>query len=346
MTSKTKSTALSALVVGAGRIGFSLGRDRLREQPASHAFALAGSKRVRLAGAVDIDPDRLRAWQKQFPHTNTYRDLEAALRAEQPDIVVIAVPEAAHAAVALAVFPHRPRLVILEKPVAPNLKEAAAIARAAARCRVPVSVNHERRFSLDYVRARQLLREHVIGDVHAVRAALWSGAPVWTKDAERDGACSLLHDGTHLVDTVRFLLGRDLERITVDFMRRGGRGGRVNQLFFHGTAGKDVFVELELAGNKRVFDFEIEVTGAAGRLHLGNGFFRLMRRAPSRLYSRFYSLRRDPAVTRPKKTGYFSRMVENCVDFLDGRAELVSPLAEGVKTLKTLYRVIDQLKKK
>ena len=342
---RKQSKIYHALVVGAGRIGFSLGLDRLREQPASHALALAGHPRVRLAGAVDIDPARLSAWQKQFPHTNTYRDLEAALTVEKPEIVVIAVPEAAHAAVALAVFPHRPRLVILEKPVAPNLKEAAAIVRAAARHRVPVSVNHERRFSLDYVRARDWLRDKRIGEVHAVRAALWSGAPVWTRGAERDGACSLLHDGTHLVDTVRFLLGRDLERITVDFMRRG-RGGRVDQLFFHGTAGKDVFVELELAGNKRVFDFEIEVTGAAGRLHLGNGFLRLMRRAPSRLYSGFYSLRRDPAVTRPKKTGYFSRMVENCVDFLDGRAELVSPLAEGVKTLKTLYRVIDQLKRK
>jgi predicted dehydrogenase len=332
-----------ALVVGAGRIGFSLGLDRLREQPASHAFALAAHRRVRLAGAVDIAPEKLIAWKKHFPKTNTYLELDEALAAEKPDLVVIAVPESVHTAVALQVFSFRPRLVIMEKPVAPTLKEAFAIARASARERVPVSVNHERRFSLDYVRARKLLESGAIGDIHGVRAALWSNAPVWTKSAERNGACSLLHDGTHLVDTVRFLLGRDLVRPAIDFTRRG-RTSAVSQLFFHYAAGKDIHVAMEVAGNKKAFDFEIEVTGSTGRLHIGNGFFRLMRAVPSRLYSGFTSLRRDPAVRRPGKTGYFSLMVKNCVDFLDRRAELASPLAEGIKTLEALYQVIDLLR--
>jgi predicted dehydrogenase len=335
---KRNNAVYSALIVGAGRIGFLLGRDPLREQPASHALALSANRRIRLVGTVDTNPDRLTAWKRQFPSTKTYLDLNEAMTKERPDIVVVAVPEEEHAPVALQVFPFRPRLVILEKPVAPNRKEAAAIARAAARFRVPVSVNHERRFSRDYVRARELLHNGAVGEVHGVRAALWSGAPVWTKKAKEDGACSLLHDGTHLLDTVRFLLNRDLPRPALDFTGRKG-GGTVTRLFFHYVIGKDLFVAVELAGNKKVFDFEIEAMGAAGRLHIGNGFFRLMRAAPSRLYSGFHSLRRDPRVRRPKKTGYFSLMVKNCVDFLDGRAALISPLTEGIKTLNALYDI-------
>jgi predicted dehydrogenase len=334
----TRNSHYTALLVGAGRIGFSLGLDPLREQPAAHAFALAAHRRIRLAAAMDIDPQKLGAFRKKFPGARTYTDLGAALLNETPDIVVIAVPEAAHEAVARAVCAARPRLVILEKPVAPNMKAAQAIAAAAKRYRVPVSVNHERRFSRDYIQARALLAAGALGEVHGIRGSLWSGAPVWIKGAEKTGACSLLHDGTHLVDAVRFLFGRDLPAPVIDLTRKN-RAGDIVQLCLHYSAGPKPFVQLELAGNKKVFDFEIEVTGAAGRLHVGNGFFRLMRRQPSRLYSGFYSLRRDRRVKRPEKTGYFSLMVENCVDFLDGREPLVSPLVEGMKTLAALYRI-------
>ncbi len=127
MRAKAMRDKYRAIVVGAGRIGLTLGFDRLREQPASHARALAAHPRIELAGAVDVDPKKLALWRKTYPRTATHLDLDEAMEGLRPDIVVIAVPEAAHADVAGAVFAHRPRLVILEKPVAPNLAAAEAI---------------------------------------------------------------------------------------------------------------------------------------------------------------------------------------------------------------------------
>jgi predicted dehydrogenase len=342
MKQKSKRIKYRALVVGAGRIGFSLGQDKLREQPAAHARALAENRRITLAGAVDIDARKLAAWKKTYPDTATYVNLNEAMEREKPDIVVIAVPEETHATVAASVFSHRPRLVILEKPVAPNLQEADAIRRAAQRAGVPVSVNHERRFARDYTLARDLVAHGELGALDGVRARLWSGAPVWTREAKRTGACSLLHDGTHLVDTVRFLLGAELNSPIIDFVQPG-RNDSIKRLFFHYSLKDKIMVEMELAGNKKVFDFEIELTGDRGRLYIGNGFLRLLRRAPSPFYSGFYSLKRDHKIERPPETGYFSLMVQNCLDFLDGRAPLASPLSEGLKTLTTLYRVVEAL---
>ena len=37
-------------------------------------------------------------------------------------------------------------------------------------------------------------------------------------------------------------------------------------------------------------------------------------------------------------------MIQNAVDFLDGTAELKSPLSEGIKTLKVLEEVKKQIK--
>ena len=41
------------------------------------------------------------------------------------------------------------------------------------------------------------------------------------------------------------------------------------------------------------------------------------------------------------KTGYFSGMVQNAVDFLDGRAALGSSLADGIATLRILEEMKD-----
>ena len=58
----------------------------------------------------------------------------------------------------------------------------------------------------------------------------------------------------------------------------------------------------------------------------------------------FYSLEKDLKVKRPKKTKYFSNMVKNAVDFLDGKAELKSNLLTGINTLRILEDIKNQLK--
>ena len=54
----------SAAVIGTGRIGFSLGFDRKREQPASHTMALKANCRIRIESGCDSDAARLDHWHK------------------------------------------------------------------------------------------------------------------------------------------------------------------------------------------------------------------------------------------------------------------------------------------
>ena len=52
----------TAALVGTGRIGFSLGFDKKREQPASHTMALLGNKRIKLIAAADTNEENLTEW--------------------------------------------------------------------------------------------------------------------------------------------------------------------------------------------------------------------------------------------------------------------------------------------
>ena len=55
MQNKTYSAAL----IGTGRIGYSLGLDKKREQPASHSMALNAEKRIKLVAGCDINAENL-----------------------------------------------------------------------------------------------------------------------------------------------------------------------------------------------------------------------------------------------------------------------------------------------
>ena len=88
------------------------------------------------------------------------------------DIVTIAVNENAHMKEALDAIRAKPKLVILEKPVALNLREAERIKGESDEYHVPVLINHERRFAEDFIRAKKYMEK--IGELQSIRAELCS----------------------------------------------------------------------------------------------------------------------------------------------------------------------------
>ena len=337
----------SAAVVGIGRIGWTLGYDKKREQPASHVMALKDNSRVKLIAAVDTNQEALAAFKKKNPNSKTYLSVAQLFEASRPDIVVASVNEDAHLSVALEILSRRPSLLILEKPVALNTREAARIKSAAEKFNVPVLVNHERRFASDYNAAADCLCK--IGEVQSINARLFSGMRLYDPDAEESGGYSLIHDGTHLVDIVLFLL----ERLEADAGLKGSRALLKNPIVtgvFRDAKNKKIVrelcahystklcpeVSLFMSGRSRFFGFEVDIVGTDGRICVGNGYAKFYVRKESSLYTGFYSLSRDEKIVLPKKTGFFSNMVKNAVDFLDGKTPLKSSLQNGINALRVL----------
>ncbi len=335
-----KNSKYSAVIVGTGRIGFSLGFDKKREQPASHTMALFDNNRINLIAAADTNEENLGAWKKYaLKHKSpsmTFRSSgEMYKEVTGSDIIVVAVNEDSHLEECLRAIEQKPRLVILEKPVALNMEEAEKISEAAARCSVPVMVNHERRFDRNYMAARQWITE--IGDIQTVTAELDSGLRVYGEEFEKDGTYSLLHDGTHLVDIVRFLFDVELLSPVVTGIHRDEKN-IVRNFAAHYKTEKIPEITVKMSGRSKFFEFRLEVLGTLGKLCIGNGIGELWMREESRLYTGFYSLA-PKKIKLPKKTGYFSGMVQNAVDFLDGESELVSPLEDAVRDLKVLEEI-------
>ena len=344
-------------IIGTGRIGFSLGLDKKREQPASHTMALLSNSRIRLVAGCDVDSQRLEEWGRYTKAARRYESAEGLFSGELaaagsiPDIIAVAVNEAAHHETALEAIRHHPKLLILEKPVALNSRLAEVIRHEAGRHHVPVLINHERRFAQDYNLARHLMGQ--IGEIQQVAASLHSGLRVYSAKEEETGFYSLVHDGTHLVDIVRFLLQDiELEKPVLSGVHWDEEKMLRNMTVTYSCEACPS-VQFTISGRSKFFGFEIDILGTLGRIRLGNGFFHFYQSRESKLYSGFRSLeevsgnfsyqvegrKKNGQLKKGRfagKTGYFSGMVQNAVDFLDGIAPLGSSLEEGIATLKIL----------
>ena len=357
----------TAALIGTGRIGFSLGFDKKREQPASHTMALLGNKRIRLVAAADTDEKKLADWKKFVDrhcktgtHGGDCRDnkiythddgtgnsarifssSDELYKNVNPDIITIAVNEDSHLEECLKAIKACPRLIILEKPVALNSEEAEKIRLAAEENGVPVMVNHERRFAADYNAAKNYMSK--IGTLQSVRGELYSGLRIYAKEFEADGSYSLLHDGTHLVDIIRFLLDEDLCEPMVTGIYKDEKNV-VRNFSAHYSTKKCPDISIYMSGRSRFFSFGLDILGTEGRICIGNGYAKFYRRKESKLYTGFYSLSRDRSITLPKKTRYFSSMIQNAVDFLDRTESLKSSLSDAINDLRVLEEIKEKIK--
>ena len=333
-------------LIGTGRIGFSLGFDKKREQPASHTMALKQNKRIKIIAGCDTDPEKLDQWKKYCPNVPTYSNYGHLFAACNPNIVVIAVNEDAHKEVALSAIRNKPALIILEKPVALTMQEGLEILDQAKRNNVPVMINHERRFALDYKLAKSYMNK--IGKIQSINAELCSGLRVYSKQDESTGHYSLLHDGTHLVDCVHFFLSEDtstprsiLYDTTLTSVYYDQKDSSVvRNITVHFTSDMCPSITMKISGRSKFFDFGIDILGTEGRIKIGNGFTEFYKREESKLYTGFFSLTKDESIKLPKETKYFSNMLQSAVDFLDGTSPLISTLQDGLNDLD----IIEQIK--
>ncbi|MGI5058295.1 Gfo/Idh/MocA family protein [Treponema pectinovorum] len=331
-----KKNIYTAAIIGVGRIGFSLGFDKKREQPASHTMALFNNKQIKLVAACDFEEQKLDSWKgyaKKYAQVSTFHSSEGLYQnIKDIDLITIAVNEENHEQECIRAIEYKPKLVILEKPVALNSSQAEKIADCARFFNVPVMVNHERRFDKNYLAARLWLCQ--IGEIQSVRGELDSGLRIYSKEFEKDGTYSLLHDGTHLVDIIRFLLDVELENPTLNGVFKDEKQ-IVRNFCAHYTTQKIPSIDIYMSGRSKFFEFRLEILGTLGKICIGNGFTELYLRQESSLYTGFYSLKKQ-RIKLPKKTGYFSGMVQNAVDFLDGQSELISSLEDAIIDLKVL----------
>jgi predicted dehydrogenase len=330
---KQKPQAINAAIIGLGRIASLLEEDSLREKPCTHAGAITANSDCVLVSGCDIEGERRRLFSEKWK-VPVYEDAAEMLRIHEPGILVIATHPDSHFHYCRLAAKYKVPVIICEKPLADSVREARKIARLADGSKGgPVIItNHERRYSLDYIRAKTILDEGKLGALASVRAVLYMGKNTRLID-------SLWHDGTHIADALMFLTGLVLKHRKRYGVKLSSRYGTA---WLEGTLEKEgmvIPVVLEIGAGRDHLVFEIEFSCEKGRLRVGNGVFEVWESAPSPYAEKFRSLRKTNEVFTGL-TGYFALMLQDAVAcFREPGRVPVSSAHDGLWVIKYLNSV-------
>ncbi len=158
----------------------------------AHARVLAECDEFDLVAVCDLKEDLAREFAGAFERVEPYSDLREMLERERPDVVSVVTATDSHARLTIAVAQAGVRGICCEKPVATCMAEGREMVAACRKHGAALIINHQRRMGPPLVEMRSLIEQGAIGEVYLIR-----------------GSCAgdILSDGTHLIDSIRWLAG-------------------------------------------------------------------------------------------------------------------------------------------
>jgi predicted dehydrogenase len=243
---------------------------------------LVGQKRAQALGAchlvtcADVARERAVRLAAQIPGAQVSPTWQTAVERDDVDLVIVSTVHRALAEITLAAV-NAGKHVLVEKPAACRAEDLDPIIAAAERTGVQVRVGFNHRYHPALLKARELVKGGVTGDLMYVRGRYGHGGRLgyekeWRADPEQSGGGELLDQGVHLIDLARSFLGDFVEveglahtyfwRMPVEdngFLLLQTARRQVAFLHASCTEWKNLF-SLEIYGHKA----KIDITGLGG----------------------------------------------------------------------------------
>ena len=222
-----------------------------------HAPLIAAARGLAVASVVTSSPERQAQVARDHPQARTLSSADRLWERDDHDLVVIATPNATHAALASAAIDHG-LPVVVDKPLAVTASRAEQLVAQAQRAGLLLTVFQNRRWDSDHLTLHRLLNGGYLGEVirYESRFERWRPSPKpgsWRETLPADEGGGLLLDlGSHLVDQALTLFGA----VTHVYAEVDARRGL--------PADDDVFIALRHASGTVSHLRASAVTGAPG----------------------------------------------------------------------------------
>ena len=194
---KTYNSAIVGLTpIGARRPAEDAETPLYGTMPRSHAAAYHRHPQTNVTAVCDIRPQALEdfkaQWGDVWPDMRLYTDYNEMLQQEPLEIVSVVTPDHLHADITVAAAEKGVKAILCEKPIATTLADADRMIAAAEANNVLLSVEHTRRWSPVFQKARELARQGDLGKLRIVVSNMYSPRSM------------LFRNGTHMVDMIVF----------------------------------------------------------------------------------------------------------------------------------------------
>ena len=187
-------------IIGAGQIAY------------KHCEHIQEHSRAEVAAVADKHEGRREEFASRFHLPVSYRTADELIADKSIDAVSIALPNVLHASTAIMAL-RAGKHVLLEKPMAMNLKEAEEIASTAELSNRVFMTGMNQRYRKESQTIRTIVQRGELGEIYHAKA-FWmrrSGIPkfgTWFCQKEKAGGGALLDIGVHLLDLCLHLIGQ------------------------------------------------------------------------------------------------------------------------------------------
>lgn len=193
------SKPLRVGLIGAGMIG------QLR------ARAVLQLPTLRLTAVADQVSERARRIAALAGNVQVYTDCVAMLEDDRIDAIILSTPPSSHEPLGLACLASGKHL-LCEKPLAISVAGCEAMIRAAEQKGVCLATGFNLRYTRAAMLARELFDNGDIGSLDHIRAFHGHAggkefAHDWVRDRSSTGGGTLMDNGIHMIDLVRWFLG-------------------------------------------------------------------------------------------------------------------------------------------
>ena len=194
--------AYRAAVIGLGRMGSTyddeVARGGTTLLPYCHGPTYYESPLVDLVAGADINEEQRALfggrWEVSSDHL--YADYKEMLSTERLDVVSVTTTASLRASIVQDAARAGVKAIWAEKPMAMSLEEADAMVRVCREEGVALAINCARRWNPFFKQARAIIQSGELGEILQVV-----------------GYCrgAVSHNGSHIIDTVRYLVGSEVE---------------------------------------------------------------------------------------------------------------------------------------
>jgi 1,5-anhydro-D-fructose reductase (1,5-anhydro-D-mannitol-forming) len=183
-----------------------------------------------VAGVFSSNPQRGERYAKENGIPKHYSALQQLLADPEIDIVYVSTTNEHHKSQTIAAA-KAGKHVHCEKPIALSVSDAEEMVRACAKAGVVLGTNHHLRSKPAHRKVRQLVEDGAIGKVLAVRSYFAVYLPEqsqgWRTTKPEAGAGVVLDITVHIADTLRFVLGDEVEEVVAITSQQGMAEGPI-----------------------------------------------------------------------------------------------------------------------
>lgn len=168
----------------------------------------------------DTNLDRAKKLAKEYNVERVCSDWREVIEIDELDAISVCTPANLHSEMVCGAA-EKGKHVLCEKPMASTLEEADLMIGTAEKHSVTLMIGLNQRFIPAHRTAKSIIESNMLGQINSIRAAfghagpeLWTPSYQWFFDGQTSGGGVLMDLGTHKIDLVKWLMSKDVVKVT------------------------------------------------------------------------------------------------------------------------------------